>query len=326
MKRGIAVFVSGVLVMLYTVVSWVAAVRLVEPPRKAFLPRHRDGIVDMRARGFEIHRALTRSGIPYLMCEAKPDSKSRRGAVLRSQLRLLGRKDADMRRSNGTVVLLHGWGMRKEDLLRTAERFAAIGFRCLMPDLPGHGDNGATFTGFGSARGEDGIALDVLDEAAARFDFDPHPAMLWGMSMGGAYAIAASAAQPDRWNAMVVVCTFDELEPIVRNKVRAEAGAACLALTPAFDLAVRCRTGTWPSDIRPIRDIAHVAIPTMIVHGDSDDIIPFSRGQRLYEALSYPGRRWIAVAGGGHGNVLNTPQLVYREMADWMLSAGTQHH
>jgi|GEM_PF-3411362 len=53
--------------------------------------------------------------------ELKPPKKTKTDSLLRRML------------------ILHGRSGMKEDYLAVAERYRAIGFRCLIPDLPGHG-------------------------------------------------------------------------------------------------------------------------------------------------------------------------------------------
>jgi len=60
-------------------------------------------------------------------------------------------------------------------------------------------------------------------------------------------------------------------------------------------------------------------MPTLVVHGTADDFIPLADGQRLFRAIPDPRKRWLAVEGALHGNVLGTPQAVFAEMATWML-------
>ena len=54
----------------------------------------------------------------------------------------------------------------------------------------------------------------------------------------------------------------------------------------------------WPTDFRP--DLKRWDMPTLIVHGDDDRIVPLAvSGQRTHESIK--GSRLVAVPGGPHG-------------------------
>ena len=47
--------------------------------------------------------------------------------------------------------------------------------------------------------------------------------------------------------------------------------------------------------------IGSVEIPTMVLHGDQDDIAPFEMGKELHEAAAGP-KRFYAISGAGHND------------------------
>ncbi len=77
------------------------------------------------------------------------------------------------------------------------------------------------------------------------------------------------------------------------------------ALRAAWNVAVSASAraayeciGIWPTDFRA--DIPHIDVPTLIVHGDSDRIVPFEvSGKRLHEMVK--GSQLHLIAGGPHG-------------------------
>jgi len=55
---------------------------------------------------------------------------------------------------------------------------------------------------------------------------------------------------------------------------------------------------SWPTDFNA--DVASIKVPTLIVHGDSDRILPIERtGQRTHEAVK--GSKLVVIKGGPHG-------------------------
>ena len=101
------------------------------------------------------------------------------------------------------MVLVHGRTGRKEDYLLIAERLSAVGFRCLLPDMPAHGEHPGIHATFGIREAD--IPARALKESAELLKFNPVPAGLMGMSMGGAVSMHA-AAEPDQpWKALVIL-------------------------------------------------------------------------------------------------------------------------
>ncbi|MCC7034110.1 MAG: alpha/beta hydrolase [Acidobacteria bacterium] len=145
------------------------------------------------------------------------------------------------------------------------------------------------YRGYGRSTGrpsEAGLYLDVAAAAAAvhaRGDRGPAPLVYWGRSLGA--VMAARAARDRVPDGLVLEAGF----PSVR---------AVLEGTPFWLLS-------WFSSYRfPASEfLADVRVPTLVIHGEADSVIPFRLGQRLFESVQGP-RRFVAIPGGDH----NDPQ------------------
>jgi hypothetical protein len=131
---GIAALASGLAV-------WAASDELAAPTRRELQDYHRELLHDPAARGLSVRRfPCGQNTTACLLVE--PDARAgltARTKQLRSQLRARGLALPVYGNVHGILVLLHGRKGRKEDLLPVAERFAAAGFRSVIPDLPAHG-------------------------------------------------------------------------------------------------------------------------------------------------------------------------------------------
>ncbi len=80
-----------------------------------------------------------------------------------------------------------------------------------------------------------------------------------------------------------------------------DAAAACIVL--------------WTS--RFTDDVARLSVPTLIVHGDSDAIVPFEvSGKRLHEQVA--GSELVVVEGGPHGLLASHTDLVNRTLLEFL--------
>lgn len=260
-------------------------------------------------------RAFDDGKVPYLTVSADQDSgPAKRGAILRKQLEDEGIELPGYGEEKALLVLLHGRNGRKEDLLPVAERFCAVGFVCVIPDLPAHGESPVETVGFGIREFEKSLAGRAADEAKAAMQLDGLPQYLWGISMGGSFAIHAAAEDPERWRRLVIVSSFDRLEGVVEDSM----GMLSQILKPVAFKMIELRGGPDVSQVEPVELAAKLRLPTLVIHGDEDDLISLERGEKLFGAFG--GRKkFVAVPGGTHDNVLVTEAPVYAEMAKWLV-------
>lgn len=116
---------------------------------------------------------------------------------------------------------MHGHFGRKENHLPVSERFCAIGFRCLLFDVPDHGEHPSPTTTF--ALNEAMLPRAVLESAAQRFGFDPRPAGLFvALSLGGAIALIAAVQERDADIHSVVaeLSSFAILSQVIEHEAR----------------------------------------------------------------------------------------------------------
>lgn len=292
--------------------------RLASPSRKVIQDYHLEWINHSEQHGISIEFTVCLSGkAPVLVIEpALPLGE--RGIKIRNQLEQRGFsiKPVDKLISpSHTVVLLHGRNGRKEDLLAVAERFCAVGLRCLLIDLPAHGDSALETVKFGADEWERDLPYRALLECSRKFHFSPTDASLWGMSMGGSFANSALAdvEHGDHWKSAIIVCSFDQLDKVIRAKCRSEL------LTSIVSKVSENFGGARLGDVTPAEWVKSVETPVMVVHGNDDSLISRERGRALYNAFASTDKRWIEVDGGTHQNILVTPMPLYSEMLGWIL-------
>lgn len=258
--------------------------------------------------------------VPCLVVSPLPGATpGQRGAHLRRQLQARQVALRPYGQVIGTVVLLHGRNSRKEQLLRIAERFAAVGFRCILPDLPGHGDSPLAQPRFGTTDFERTLPARLLEDVRRQLGWTPAPAFLWGYSMGGAVALNAAAEADGHWQGLVIVSSFDRLDAVMDDHLNRHLGQLALMHAPWF-----APIGDWigtpaVDSIQPVRIAPRVHLPSLVIHGDRDETIDPARGRALFSALGSADKHWISVPGAGHRDVFITDMPLFADMAGWML-------
>lgn len=295
-----------------------AGSEIASPRRRKLMDYHREFLTHQAAHGIRIDRFSASDGTPCLVV-APAGSPGERGSIIRKQLAERGLAPPRFGEITGTLVLTHGRKGRKEDYLPIAERLCAAGFRCVIPDLPGHGDHPTDIATYGLR--EAGLPALVLDEAALKYGFEKHPAGLMGMSMGGSVAVHAANRTDAPWEALVVVASFDSFDSAIHGQAIRHAGITFGPLwAGASDTVYRWKSGFSVSEIRPCRHAASIHIPTMIAHGSTDEVVLMNSGRRLFESLPYSTvKKWVEIPDAGHDNVLITDYPIYADIAEWMM-------
>ncbi|CAN5586071.1 hypothetical protein BH09VER1_BH09VER1_40480 [soil metagenome] len=314
----------GILLLVFIAggaIIWKASTELMTPTRRALQDYHRDWLERPSEHGVTIQRFSALDGkVPCLLVTPDPSvGISKRGDTVRRQLQEKGLVLQPFGATFANLVLLHGRNGRKEDLLPVAERFCAVGFRCVIPDLPAQGESPLQVIRYATSDFEASIPASVLTEALTQFHLPSDPAGLWGMSMGGAYLAKAASLPSAPWKALVVVCSFDSLDAVVAQKAASYTGPAGPLFAKVVEELCVLRGGVSPADVQPAKWAASVTTPVFVAHGDHDSLISLSQGQLLYQAYASPDKIWTVVKDGDHDRILVTEHPLYAEMAAWYL-------
>ncbi len=300
--------------------GWWAAGELAHPPRRPLQDYHHEFLNQPAAHGVVLRSLTCADGTPVVVCEPDPQGAlGKRGQVLREQLALKNIVLPPPGQVIGNLVLVHGRRGRKEDYLLIAERFSAVGFRCILPDLPAHGDHPATTACYGVK--EAGIPGMVLREASAKFGFVSAPAGIMGISMGGAVSLRSVAGNETPWRAAVFVATFDTLEHVINHQASGHLGHGLGTLWQAVTgWWYERKTGLHISAADSAALVPSLKCPVLLAHGTADRVIPVECGRLLHDALPAGiEKRWVEIPGADHDNVLITDFPIYAEMTEWML-------
>ncbi|MFT5189952.1 MAG: dienelactone hydrolase [Verrucomicrobiales bacterium] len=302
----------------FTAILWKGSSEIISPTRMPLSKHQKEALSEP---SLHIQNAIALDGkVPYLIISPVQNAEpSERGRKIRNDLTHEGLQLRPYGETQGLLVLLHGRRGRKEGMIRVAERFAAAGFRCLVPDLPAHGESPLQTVAYGSSPFEKSLPLSLVKEAQQTFDWPlDEPLGLWGMSMGGAFATAALANATD-WNAAIIVSSFDNLDGVISHKLRRLAGPMTKTMNGVVKAIVLRRSGLVIDQVDSTLFANQSTTPVFCLHGDRDPFIESSRGKNLFNHFSIDDKQWLDVKDGDHNNVLITAQPVYAPMCSWFL-------
>lgn len=182
--------------------------------------------------------------------------------------------------ARGVILFFHGNGGNISHRLDSLELFHRLGWSTFIIDYRGYGQSEGQ-------PGEQGTYLDA--EAAWRFlveekQVTPAQIILFGESLGG--AVASRLAQTHSPQALILLSTFTSIP---------DMGAQTYPFLPVRLLA-RVHYNT-------LARLPEITCPVLIIHSPDDEVVPYSHGQKLFEAANAP-KEFLKLRGGHNEGVL----------------------
>lgn len=191
----------------------------------------------------------------------------------------------DVPKATRTIVHFHGNAETVEANAFVAREMKKHGFSTVLVEYRGYGRSK------GTSPDEAGLYLDaaaVLDALAAR-GVGPDRVVLWGQSLGT--GVAAEMAKRGRGTRLVLVAPFTSTVEMASRIV--PFFPASMVMVDRFDTLSKAPA---------------ITLPTLVVHGDIDDVIPFEQGERVSKAL--PHGTFVKVPEGRHDNLYKSTSVL----------------
>lgn len=185
------------------------------------------------------------------------------------------------------IVLLHGFGGSRKQMLPRARYFREQGYSVLLYDARACGESTGDAITFGFRERHDLIA------AVSWLKVHGHDRIAClGVSQGGA-TIAFAAEHLPEIRCAICESVYDEMVHAVDHRTRhylcvPGAVGACLMVPFAEH-----RLGFNIHDVRPVDHIAMLKCPVFVISGDCDDKTSPDDTHRLFAAAKEPKELWI---------------------------------
>ena len=177
------------------------------------------------------------------------------------------------------IIYFHGNGGNLSMWVDVIGGIRQRGISVFAVDYRGYGES----TGTPSERGVYRDAAAAL-RAFAESRKSGLPIIYWGRSLGSAVAAyAATQVAPD-------ALILESPMPDVRS---------LLAENPVLWLLSFLSSYRFPT----ARFVAQAEVPLLVVHGDTDSIVPFAAGQRVFDAARTRQKTFVAIRGADHNDL-----------------------
>lgn len=224
--------------------------------------------------------------------DAEPFSLRSHDGLQLSGLWVEGRTDT----VKGIMIVMHGFGGNKEEMLPLVSSLANAGVECVLLDGRAHGESEGIYCTYGFEEKRDMSSLaDYIKERKPH-----HPLGIWGHSLGGAIAIQALEADK-RLEFGVIESTFTDLEQIIFDYTKNALLGIGLRGLSDYALSRAGRIAEFePEKVRPIHSVAYIEQPVFMAHGDADANISYKYSQQLFDQLKTNDKELTLIPGGGH--------------------------
>ena len=200
--------------------------------------------------------------------------------------------------SGTTLLWFHGnggnIGHRVDELALVQAR---LGANVFIFDYRGYGNS----EGSPSERGIYRDARAALAYLQTRPELDPEQIVYFGRSLGAAVAIDLAGDQPPA--GLVLVAPFASLGDMAR-------------IAYPF-LPLKWLLGNRYNSVARISQLHQ---PVLILHGDQDEIVPLSQGEKLHQAANSP-KRFQVLPGAGHNDTYSAAGSIYWDALGEFLSS-----
>ena len=200
------------------------------------------------------------------------------------------------------VALVHGWGGHAAQMRGFVFRLLCAGYRVVAFDQPAHGLSEGRLTSL----------VDFADVLATVAERHGPLAGIVAHSLGAAATgLALSRGLPAR--RVVLVSPPSDIAGYSRRFARWHWIPEPARV--AMQAAIEERYGVRWEELEVERVASRVRVPALVVHDREDGIIPWQQGARV--ARAWPGARFLATQGLGHGRILRD-EAVTQAAADFI--------
>lgn len=192
------------------------------------------------------------------------------------------------------LLFFHGNGEIAADYDDIAPFYTRTGITLLVIDYRGYGRSSGTPTV--STLLSDAVSVfQSLDRLFKQNALDPSSLFVMGRSLGSAAAIEVAIHAEKLIDGMIIESgfadTFGLLARIGGIKPPQEADQA--------------------DGFTNLAKISQVSLPTLIIHGQNDMLIPYTEGQQLYEQSPAAQKQFLLIPGAGHNDIMFAGREAY---------------
>lgn len=194
------------------------------------------------------------------------------------------------------IFYFHGNGEIASDYDTIAPFYTRLGLTLFVVDYRGYGTSDGTPTA--TTLIHDACScFSQLQEIMAEKGLEAGEVFVMGRSLGSAAALEIAARYPEKLAGLIIESGFAYTFPLIER-------IGFLQVPDAFE---------HKDGFGNLDKIARIDLPTLIIHGERDWIIPVGDGEALYDASASKLKQMVRIPGGGHNDLMLVGRKQYFE-------------
>lgn len=186
--------------------------------------------------------------------------------------------------SRGVILYFHGNAGSLSSWKTVAPLFLSLDYDLFIIDYRGFGKSEGYLSEEGLYRDGRGAYLALLERG-----YEANQIVVLGRSIGT--GIATEIASTHEVAGLILETPFTNLMDLATSHI---------PVLPRLLLTYRFKNDEKSS---------RIDVPTLVLHGDNDEVIPFAMGEELYEKLHQP-KRFLRLQGARHNDITSHPEYL----------------
>ena len=198
------------------------------------------------------------------------------------------------------ILFFHGNGELASEYEEVGVIFNGAGISLFVADYRGYGRSGGRPTVSNMLKDSHGLLTGFKRTLAERGFQGSH--FIMGRSLGSASAIELAANYPGEFKGLIIESGFCDITDLLGR----------LGLPPVDAQ----RSGYETPGLDRVR---RISIPSLIIHGEYDSIVPLAEGEKIFRNLVSADKRMVVVPNADHNSVfVDATDLYMRELGDFI--------
>ena len=218
-----------------------------------------------------------------------------------------------------SVIILHGFMGRKEDMGAYAAMFHQLGYNVLLPDARAHGHSQGKYIGYGWPERYDvrKWANKLITKDGSRSQI-----VIVGTSMGGATTMMTSGIKlPHQVKVFVEDCGYTSLNAELNHEAGKLYHIPTVLRYPLIAILSgvnRIQNGFFTGEADSLAMLHNNTRPMLFIHGSEDTFVPTKMVYKNYAATRGPKELWVVPGAKHAASYAHCPQAYTHHVQDFL--------